>query len=422
MSTFRRSAGDFTNTVWSRIEFRMVGHVQADVRFNMRTELVATVAFAALGTVLAFVPVVLRQQGAPAESLALYNATAYLGNVLSPLGLLLIRPGYARRLVLIYWLIGRAAFLPIALVTGYPAILGLVAIFWLCDGLSVPVYFAILQSVYPVGERGRVMALVRLGLALPMLILTPLVGLALDQVGYRVVFPLCGLIGILGALVFYRMRVNEAALHFRQSRQFRGLWNILARDRRFAIYLVSLTLFGLSSLIPSALLPLVQVDRLHLSYTELGWLTLATSITRLISYVVWGRTIDRLGGARCVQLVSLINILVIVPYIWATGAWTLLPSFIAAGIVYAGVDLGFINALMQLADPNRVSEYTALQATTIGLRGIIGPFLGVALLRLGLGSTAIFVLSAGMALLAAVVLHAVKTSGRQDFIPQDGTS
>jgi MFS family permease len=422
MFSFRRSSHDFLKAAWSRIEFRMVGPLPADVRYNMRTELVATVAFAALGTVLAFIPVVLRQQGAPAESLALYTASAYLGNVLSPFGLLLIRPGYAQRLILIYWLIGRAAFLPIALATGYPAILGFVAVFWLCDGLSVPVYFAILQSMYPVEARGRVTALVRLGLALPMLILTPVIGLALDQVGYRVVFPACGLIGILGALVFYRLRVNEQALHFQQTQKIRGLWNILGRDRRFSVYLISLTLFGLSTLIPSVLFPLVQVDRLHLTYTELGWLTLATSVTRLLSYVVWGRQIDRMGGTRCVQLVSLINIVVIVPYIWATGAWALLPSFIAAGVVYSGVDLGFINALMQLADPERVSEYTALQSTIIGLRGMVGPFLGVGLLSLGLSNSAIFALSAGLALLAAGVLHGIKTPERQEVTSQKGAA
>jgi MFS family permease len=419
MPSSRTGSHGLLSAVWSPIEYRLVGALRPDVRFNMRTELIATVAFAALGSLLAFVPVVLRQQGAPAQALALYTASAYLGGVLSPFGLLLIRPGKGQRLLLIYWLIARAAFLPIVLATGYAGILGLVAIFWLCDGLSAPIYYAILQSVYPLAERGRVMALVRMGLALPMLILTPLIGLALDRVGPAIVFPLCGLLGILGALVFHRMRVNEHELQFRQTRNLQELSSILVKDRRFAVYLGGLTLFGLSSLIPSVLFPLVQVDRLHLSYGELGWLTLVTSVTRLISYVIWGRQIDRLGGARCFMLVSLINVFVILPYIWATGPWTLLPSFIATGVVAAGVDLTFINALIQLADPGRVPEYTALQATTVGIRGMIGPFIGVGLINVGLSSSAIFVFSAAFALLAALVLYGVKTPERQEIAAQD---
>jgi MFS family permease len=405
MSVARSDRTSFWKLAWARLEFRLVGPLRADVRSNMRVELASAVAFAAIGTVLAFMPVVLRQQGASAGSLALYSASAYLGNVLAPFGLLLIRPGHAKRLILIYWLISRAAFLPMALVTGYGSILGLAAIFWLCDGLSAPVYFAILQSVYPVGERGKVMALVRLGLALPMLVLTPAVGWALDQVGYPPVFLLAGLAGMLGAVVFYRMRVDEQGLQLRRTQNFAGLWQILSHDHRFAIYLLGLTLFGLSSLIPSAIIPLVQVDRLHLSYSQLGWLTLVSNVTRMISYIIWGRQIDRLGGVRCVQLVCLINLIVLLPYIWATGSWALLPSFFAAGVVLSGVDLGFINGLIQLADPARIPEYTALQATTIGLRGIVGPFIGAGLLRIGLSESLIFALSAGLAVLAALTLR-----------------
>jgi MFS family permease len=221
---------------------------------------------------------------------------------------------------------------------------------------------------------------------------------------------------MLGALVFYRMRVDEQGLQLRRTQNFAGLWQILGHDHRFAIYLLGLTLFGLSSLIPSAIIPLIQVDRLHLSYSQLGWLTLVTNVTRMVSYVVWGRQIDRLGGVRCVQLVCLINLIVLLPYIWATGSWALLPSFFAAGVVLSGVDLGFINGLIQLADPARIPEYTALQATTIGLRGIVGPFIGAGLLRIGLSEGLIFALSAGLAVLAALTLRGaqVRTHGSQE--------
>ena len=43
------------------------------------------------------------------------------------------------------------------------------------------------------------------------------------------------------------------------------------------------------------LYPLVQVDRLQLSYSQIGLLGLVESLTWCLSYLLWGRTIDRRG-------------------------------------------------------------------------------------------------------------------------------
>ena len=82
-------------------------------------------------------------------------------------------------------------------------------------------------------------------------------------------------------------------------------------------------------------------------------------------------------------------------YIWASSGWMLLPAFIAQGIISAGVDIGLISTCIQLAEKDKVVEYAAVQATVIGLRGMITPFLGAALLRVGVADTQIFALGAG---------------------------
>jgi MFS family permease len=204
--------------------------------------------------------------------------------------------------------------------------------------------------------------------------------------------------------------VNEALVLPRRTRMAGSMGKILGSDRRFGVYLLSLVLFGLGSLVPSALVPLIQVDRLHLSYADLGWLNLILSLTRLLSYLYWGRRIDRLGGVQSLQIIFLINSLYLFPYLWASQGWMLLPSFIATGLVNAGVDLAFIAAVIQLADPRQLFQYAALQATVIGLRGIVGPFIGVGLLKLGLAQSAIFAISIGLTLLAVLLLYPLKSA------------
>ena len=389
----------------------MVGPLEPTVRFNMRVDLTAAIAYGAFATILAFIPLVLRRLGASVELLALYAASTYLGSVLAAgPGLFLARQQRPLYVAIICLCLARAAFLGTAFVTGAVGLLVLAALFWLGEGLPTPIYGGIFQKIYPVEARGKIMAVVRVGMSVTLLMLAPLAGWVLDGAGYRVLFPVAAVIGVLSAVIFARLRFNQRELQLRQRPTLRNLGGILVRDKRFSLYLAAVVLFGLSLLVPSALIPLVQVDRLQLTYAELGWLNLALSLARLLSYVYWGRQIDRWGAVRCLQVACLINVIVVVPYIWVTRAWMLLPSFVASGVVNSAVDLAFINAAIQLAHVRRFQEYAALQSTVIGIRGIIGPFIGVGLLRLGVSGPAIFAAAGGLTLLAALLLWQIKLS------------
>jgi MFS family permease len=396
------------------LETRLVGSLEPTVRFNMRVDLTAAVAYGAFATILAFIPVVLRRLGASAEILAVYSASTYLGTVLAGPGLALARQGRPLRMTVVCLALARAMFLGAAFVTGDIGLLILAALFWLGEGLPTPTYSGIIQKIYPVEARGKIMALVRVGMSVTLLALAPVAGWVLDGAGYQVLFPVAGLIGIGSALIFGRLRFNEGELRLSHRPTFRNLSGILAQDRRFSLYLTAVVLFGLSLLVPVAIIPLVQVDRLRLSYTELGWLNLALSFARLLSYFYWGRLIDRWGAVRCLQIACLINVISVLPYIWVTKWWMLLPTFVASGLVGSAVDLAFINAAIQLARAGRIQEYAALQSTVIGARGIIGPFIGVGLLRLGVSGSVIFAVASGLTLLAAFVLRKVELPPEED--------
>jgi len=390
----------------------LVGSLEQTVRFNMRVELTATIVYGAFATILAFIPIVLRRLGATAEILALYTSLTYIGTVLAGPGLYLARHRHPLRMVVGCLALGRAAFLGVALVTGDLALLILVALFWLCEGLPTPTYSAIVQKIYPLEARGSIMALVRVGMSVTLLVLAPVAGWVLDGPGHQVLFPVDGALGVAAALIFGRLRLDEGALRLAQRPSVRDFGSILRGDRRFSLYLVAVVLFGLSSLMPSAIIPIVQVDRMHITYTELGWLNLALSLVRLPAYFYFGRYVDRWGAVRCLQLACLINIVVVLPYIWVTQAWMLLPTFVASGLVGAAVDLALINAAIQLAHGGRFQEYAALQATVIGARGMLAPFVGVALFRLGIGAAAVFAAAGAMALLAALLLLRVRIPSR----------
>jgi MFS family permease len=154
----------------------------------------------------------------------------------------------------------------------------------------------------------------------------------------------------------------------------------------------------------SPLFPIVQVDRLNLSYTVVGLLGFVQSLFWFLGYLFGGRILDRIGGLRSLQIVFAFNALVILPYIWATQGWMLLPSFIAAGLVTAGADLAILYTVSNLAGPERVPEYAALNSTISGFRGLLGPFIGSMLVSIGWSYGAVFILSAGLTLAGAGML------------------
>lgn len=384
------------------IETQLAGSLEDDVRYNMRVEIVSAVAYGVFMAVLTFMPAVLTKLGGSPAMISIYLSLSYLGHIFSGVSLLFMRKITPKTFAVTSWTLGRIVLIVMALASGAPALLALATVLWLLEIVPGPAYTRILQSIYPITHRGKIMALVRFGMALTILIATPLIGLGLDRLGYPVVFPLAGALGLVSSLVFIKMRivVEPSAAHARSSSL--GAMRTVMRNRRFMTYQLGVVLFGLAALAASPMYPDVQINRLQLSYTDLGLLGLIQSISWLIGYFVWGRVVDRYGALRCVAISFVIQAIAPLAYAFATSGWMLLPAFVAIGLVAAGCDIGFTNSCLELSDPNHTQEYAVAQSTIIGLRGFIGPFLGVGLLGLGMAQPLVFLLAGALALAAAV--------------------
>ena len=393
----------------TRIDRTFTTPLTPEVRRNMYMELLASVAYGIFyAAAIQYIPVVLRRLGASSDLLALYTAQTYLGSILTSLSIVLMRRRRPKNFVTLCWLMARSLFLLFALVTQVHWLLVVTAFFWLLEAFPSPGYTRIIQVIYPERVRGQILSVVRLGMVGAILLATPLAGWALDQVGYRVLFPIAALLGITATLIFSQLRVDEGPLPPRETRSVTSLWQLVRRNRPFTIHLLSFTVYGMGGLLGYPLYAIVQVDRLQLSYTQIGFLGLGQSVAWLVGFLIWGRLVDRKGGLPVLRLNQLISVIIPLTYIWATADWMLLPAFIIQGLINAGIDIGLISTCIQLADKEKVVEYAAIQATIIGLRGLITPFLGAALLRLGVADTYIFALGAGLIFLSWLILLRVE--------------
>lgn len=380
-----------------------------EVRRNMYLELISSLAYGIFyAAALSYIPVVLRRLGASSELLALYTAQTYLGSILTSLSIVLMRRRRPKNFVALCWLVSRSLFLLFALVTQVHWLLAVTAFFWLLEAFPSPGYTRIIQVIYPERVRGQILGMVRLGMVTAMLLATPLAGWALDVVGYRLLFPLAGLIGVGAVLIFTRLQVNEGPLPPRETRSVASLWQIVRANRPFAAHLLSFAVYGMGGLLGYPLYAIVQVDRLQLSYTTIGLLGVAQSAAWLVGFLVWGRLVDNRGGLPVLRINQFISVAVPLAYLFATDGWMLIPAFVVQGLINAGVDIGLISTCIQLAEKDKVVEYAAVQATVVGLRGMITPFLGAALLRLGMAESTIFALGAILILLSWLILLPVQ--------------
>jgi Na+/melibiose symporter-like transporter len=252
------------------------------------------------------------------------------------------------------------------------------------------------------------MSVVRMGRIGAIMLVTPIAGWALDHLGYQILFPLGGLLGLASTFFFTQLTVNEGVLPARETKALSELWQIAREDRPFARYLRSFALYGTGTLISWTIYPLVQVDRLHLSYSQLGLLGFVQSIFWLGGYFFWGRLVDHRGGLYVLRMTCLIAVIAPASYLLASAGWMLLPAFAAQGLVNSGWDMGMINAGIQLAPSNQVVEYAAIQSTVVGIRGMIVPLVAVGLLRLGIPDTGIFALSMLLMVTAWVMFGSVQ--------------
>jgi MFS family permease len=322
------------------------------------------------------------------------------------------------RFALAFWLLSRSSFLLIAFIAEAHSLILLTLFFWIVESFPVPVYTRLMQAAYPARSRGRVIALIRVGMSFTSLVVTPLAGWLLDTAGHQALFPLLSFSAIISSVIFSRLQLADADLPESPPVSTAGLWRVALQDRRFLRYLAALVVFGLGLLSGLALQPLVQVDQLALSYGAIGLLGLVQSAFFLAGYVIWGRLIDRRGGVWVMRRVFLVAAVVPACYLAAVSgqagpaAWLLAPAFAAMGLVNAGMDVGALNTVMQLAPAERLGEYSALQTTVLGARGLIAPFLGVWLaqsLKLPFG----VVFGLGLALILAAALVLVRLEGDQ---------
>src|SRR5262249_8539321 len=149
---------------------------------------------------------------------------------------------------------------------------------------------------------------------------------------------------------------------------------ILREDHAYRWFALSVFTYGFGNLLMTPIIPLIQVDQLGMTTTQMSWLANLAQIVAVGAVFYWGRYIDLHSPQRAVVMNILWNALIPLFYIGAGSYWMLVPAFLIAGITNAGIDLSYFSAILGFAGEKTVSRYQALQSFLLGIRGTIAPF------------------------------------------------
>ncbi|HEY3247996.1 MAG TPA: MFS transporter [bacterium] len=345
------------------------------VRRNAAIDFVAAVLFGGFGGLTTpFIPVMGRRLGASALEVSLLVAAPAIVLLLSLWWVRLLPGANPVRLVVWPQAAGRAMFFLMPLIHAPRIYVAFIVAYNAIASVGMLGYAQVMRSVYPDDVRGRIMAVVRVGMAVAWIAGALAGGQLMERIPFQWVFAAAGVFGLAGALVFRAMRMDDAEPPPARS-TFARTTAVLRENPAFRRFLVAFFVFGFGAWLMGPAVPLLLVDVLHATSFQVGLLGAITSAMWLLAYVYWGRMIDRRTAAGALGRIFLIGAISPLIYALATSAWVVQLAGVTEGLTSAGIDLGWLTAILQYAPAGEVRHYLAIYNTLVGVRAATAPFL-----------------------------------------------
>lgn len=312
------------------------------------------------------------------------------------------------RMVVIPGTLARSIFLLTPLVNSITLFLILILIYQIIAFISTPAYVEVIRAMYPDILRARLMGIVRMVNSLVVIIITPIAGKLISSIGFRWTFFFGAIFGIISSLIFSKIKLRQQDIGSTDSYvPIKSILSIPFLDRRFGTYLAIFFMYGVGNWLSSPIYPIVLVDRLQATSLQVGFISTVSSSVSAISYIFWGRYIDRENPIHALALIFSLDFLIPFGYLLASIKpiyLFVICSAVVSGIANAGIDLSVMNAIMNIAPKTEIASYMALHSTFVGIRGVIGPFLGATLYSF-IGAIGVFSINITTTILGGFLMY-----------------
>ena len=328
---------------------------------------------------------------------------------------------HRRKMPFVLWpgLVARFLIVLVAASVSATMLVVVASVSYMVGSMATPAVNSIWRTNYPGTHRYRVLGAVMSVMNLAAVVTSFGAGWLLRSFEndwlFRVVFVVGGLAGMIGAVVFSRIRVRGEAQDLREVGDDKPRFNplrdlgLLWRNPKFGKYQLIQFTSGFANIMTLAVLIELMKNQ-HADWLAAALiLGVAPNLAKTLTMPFWGRLLQRFNP---MQARAFFNVFWAIGYLLIAAAaladtTTGALAWVFAGRLLHGIAQGATMLLwslqqMYFARKQDVPKYMGIHCTLTGIRGLIAPFFG-AWLMVALDSTSlVFVVSAALALAAGI--------------------
>jgi MFS family permease len=300
--------------------------------------------------------------------------------------------------------IGRSLFLLVPFVEYAWQMVAILVLANFISTMAAPASTMLVERIYPKEQRGRALGVVRSAATVPAIILLLGSGTLIGAISYRWAFVCAALLGMAASLQQLRLPVPDApAAPPVRPAGLTTAWAALRDDRAFRRLMIAACVFGTGIWIQMPAHPVLMADVLKIGTAQAGMFAAVAAVAALVGNGVWGRLTDRWGAARVLAIVYFIGAVTPVVDMFVTNPRVLVVSYVCDALMTTGLDLVLLLAIIDIAGREQTARYAAIASTLGGLRGIVAPLAGAAIIEYA-GVRAVYAVAATMMIAGGVVV------------------
>lgn len=345
--------------------------------------------------------------------------------------------GKPKRAIFLACGVVRFLFLGALVVSGQPAwFIGIWSVAMLMEPCFITAQSSLFQSNYPATVRGTMVSRVGAVSRFAFLVGALAGGAMLDGWPRWGSWILAGggMLGFLGsleyaAIPFTRPRPVPAAAESATTLLARLLGDvrrILRENPAFERYERNYMLYGLAFMMLLPVNVFLLVDAFQVSYKEFSLIKLvAVQAGFLVAVPIWGRALDRRGvyGTAAESFLLLVGYPALLSLgVWLHASWAVWAAFLLFGVCMAGVHMTWTLSSVTFARGRDSAPFMGIHLLCVGVRGVLGPFLGYGLYQwagyhAAFGVSAALFLAAGLCMAYASDRQAVEAWKEETVAP-----
>ena len=272
-------------------------------------------------------------------------------------------------------------------------LVAMVVIGWTTWSGVITIRTSVWRANYPDADRAKIAGKLATMQAIMLAIAGFVIGASLDVSpnAFRVVFPVLAATGLLGILIFSRVRLRGQNRVARLERSDHGKPNpsinplatikILRDDPAYAKYMICQFIFGVGNLMIAPTIAIILDNEFSASYLSALLITsIIPPLMMPMAIPLWARFLDRVHVIRyravhswAFVLASLLMLLGVELHQF----WLLMLGSAVLGIGFAGGMLAWNLGHQHFAPPHLDMQYMSVHVILTGIRGVFAPYLGV---------------------------------------------